>query len=347
MLRIGTETQIEYMAFELARAARKLVEEIALVQPGENVVITADTASDWRLVQATAGAAYAARAVPVVIWYETRHAFTDEPPTPVTMALTSADVWIEYAVGTIFRSQAYQRALERGCRYLCFTGMDVDMIIRTVGEVDYPGLLELGSTLQGLVAEADQVVITSPGGTEFEMRNGGCVVLHSGKLADTPGEPVMLGGQIGWLPLEDSIEGKIVCDGAIWPPEDLGLLRAPVELTVREGVVRSIEGGEDAHMFRQWMSSFDDSNMYRLAHVSLGFNPGVTRPTGRIVEDERVFGCVEVGFGKSRFWDASAHTDAVVLRPSIWLDGLLIEREGRYVHPQLAEHCRTMGIPGY
>ncbi len=26
--------------------------------------------------------------------------------------------------------------------------------------------------------------------------------------------------------------------------------------------------------------------MFRLAHYSIGFNPGVTKPTGRIVEDE-------------------------------------------------------------
>lgn len=37
--------------------------------------------------------------------------------------------------------------------------------------------------------------------------------------------------------------------------------------------------------------------MFRLAHYSIGFNPGVTKPTGRIVEDERLFGCIEMGIG--------------------------------------------------
>jgi len=347
VLRLGTEPRGEYLVFERAHAVRKLVEEVALVKPGENVVITADTASDWRLVEATAAAVYAVRGIPVVLWYETRRPALDEPPRPVALALAGADVWIEYAVGYTFRTQAHQQALAAGCRYLCLTGMDVDMAVRTIGRVDYPRLLELGTALQRLVTAADQVSVTSPAGTQLDMYNGGCAVLHSGKLADTPGESVMLGGQIGWLPVEESIQGRIVCDGAIWPPEGLGVLRASVELVIEKGVVRDIAGGEDAHIFRQWMSSFDDPHMYRLAHVSLGFNPGVARPTGRIVEDERVFGCIEFGFGKSRRWDARSHTDAVVLRPSIWLDGTLIEQEGHYVHPELAEICRAMGLPGY
>jgi predicted RNA-binding protein len=51
---LGTEPAREYLAFELARGGRKLIEDVMLVEPGENVVITADTSSDWRVVEATA-----------------------------------------------------------------------------------------------------------------------------------------------------------------------------------------------------------------------------------------------------------------------------------------------------
>lgn len=262
MLHLGTEPLPQYLAFEQAYAVRKLVEEIALVRPGENVVITADTASDWRLVQATACAVYAAQAIPLVLWYATRRPVQDEPPKSASLAVEGADVWIDYTVGYAFRTQAHQRALAAGCRYLCFTGMDVDMAVRTIGRVDYDKLLQLGSALQRLVANADHVLITSPSGTELEMENGDCRVLHSGKLADTPGESVMLGGQIGWLPAyEDSIQGRIVCDGAIWPPEELGILNTSVELTVENGTVDQITGEEDARIFRRWMSGFNDPNM--------------------------------------------------------------------------------------
>lgn len=101
------------------------------------------------------------------------------------------------------------------------------------------------------------------------------------------------------------------------------------------------------------MASHDDPNMYRLAHWSLGFNPGVLQPTGRIVEDERVFGCVEIGIGTKGAWIggepwvAAAHTDGSMRNPSIYLDGDAIELEGRYVHPDLVRICHELGVAGY
>ncbi|MEZ4571315.1 MAG: hypothetical protein R2849_13515 [Thermomicrobiales bacterium] len=80
---IGTEMRDEYLSFEVAHAARKMVEEVMPVKAGENVVISADTSSDGRVVQATAEAVYALGAHPVVIWYETRPDAQMEPPGPV------------------------------------------------------------------------------------------------------------------------------------------------------------------------------------------------------------------------------------------------------------------------
>jgi leucyl aminopeptidase (aminopeptidase T) len=44
---------------------------------------------------------------------------------------------------------------------------------------------------------------------------------------------------------------------------------------------------------------------------------------------------------------AAAHTDGSILNPSIYLDGVAIEKEGRYVHPELVEICRRLNVPGY
>ena len=41
------------------------------------------------------------------------------------------------------------------------------------------------------------------------------------------------------------------------------------------------------------------------------------------------------------------HTDGVVSKPSIILDGVAIEENGKYVDPELAEICRKMGVAGY
>ena len=46
---LGTESREEFYSYELAHAAHKMVTEVAPVHPGQQVVITADTASDARL----------------------------------------------------------------------------------------------------------------------------------------------------------------------------------------------------------------------------------------------------------------------------------------------------------
>jgi leucyl aminopeptidase (aminopeptidase T) len=86
--------------------------------------------------------------------------------------------------------------------------------------------------------------------------------------------------------------------------------------------------------------------MYLMDHACYGFHPGVTRPSGRILEDERIFGCMQFGIGPSEL-GAPSHCDGVVLDPSVWADDVPLEIEGRYVHPALVELCRAMGVAGY
>ncbi len=352
-LALGTEPTRTYLAFELARGARKLIEDVMLTKPGEQVAITADTSTDWRVVEATAQAAYAAGATPTVLWYESRPDAVMEPPGPVAGAIREADVWIEYAVAYLLHTEAYKRALEAGCRYICLTGMDVEMMVRTIAQVDYPKMIDLSHVLGGLLAQADHIRVTSPAGTDLVAKMDGRKIRYSGKLADTPGEPIMLGGQISWCPLEETIEGTVVFDGALWPPKELGLLHSPIRLTLEDGRVTKVEGSSEAKTLERWFASIGNLNIYRLAHYSLGFNPGVNRCTGRIVEDERVFGCIEFGIGSQGShlgglaWDAGGHTDGVVLNPTIYLDGQAMEEEGRYVHPDLVAACRELGVSGY
>jgi hypothetical protein len=91
--------------------------------------------------------------------------------------------------------------------------------------------------------------------------------------------------------------GALVLDGAVWPPNELGLLRSPISMQVEKGVVTSIDGDAAARTFRGWIEGHADPNMFRVAHWSLGFNPGVAQPTGRIVEEHAP--AVFVGGGNS------------------------------------------------
>jgi leucyl aminopeptidase (aminopeptidase T) len=348
VLAVGTEPRDGFYKFELANAARKLVEIAMPVQPGEQVVITADTSSDERVVWATAEAAYAAGATPTIVWYETMSTPCQDPPPPVARALTVADVWIEFAVTYILYSNAHQEAVAGGCRYFCLSGMDVDMMVRTIGKVNYPVLGEMADALYELSHEAQQIRVTSPAGTDLVVQpdpNAPPTFTQMG-AGEGGGYSQMLAGQSWFEELSDTFHGTLVFDGAIWPPAELGLLKNAVKITINQGRIEGIEGGAEARTFQRWLDGFENPLMHMVDHSCYGFNPGVTRLTGRIVEDERLFGCMQFGIGRTRL-GAPSHTDGIVTNPSVWADDVCLEDEGVYVHPRLVELCQQMGIAGY
>jgi leucyl aminopeptidase (aminopeptidase T) len=345
---MGTESRREYRRLELAAAARKLLHEAMPVKPGEQVVITADTSSDERVVWATAQAAYTLGATPSILWYETLPNPCLSPPPPVARALKEADVWIEYAVAYTLYSDAQQEAVAAGCRYFCLSGMDVDMMVRTIGEVNYPTLEGMASALYELSHEAREIRITCPAGTDLVVETDPQAPPTFTQMGagEGGGYSQMLAGQSWFEELADTFHGTLVFDGAIWPPAELGLLRHPVEITIDKGRIVGIEGGAEARTFKRWLDAFHDPSMYLVDHACYGFNPGVSRLTGNILEDERLFGCMQFGIGRARL-GAPSHTDGIVTSPSVWADEVQLEDEGVYVHPRLVELCREMEVPGY
>ncbi|MCK4246871.1 aminopeptidase, partial [Candidatus Bipolaricaulota bacterium] len=131
--------------YELGRAADILVRELFKLKPGETFVITADTESDSRVVDATARAAFAADAKPMVIWLASPLGvgMAADPMLPIeslTGALIGADAWVEFNNQWLLYSTPYERVVKENTklRYLNLVGMDVDMMVRLIGRVDYP-----------------------------------------------------------------------------------------------------------------------------------------------------------------------------------------------------------------
>ncbi|MFQ5821581.1 MAG: aminopeptidase [Candidatus Heimdallarchaeota archaeon] len=336
------------MEWELRKAASIVVKDMLCLKEGENVLIYADTASDRRVVESIAAAAHAAGGEAGLYWYETRPEVGLEPPKPLAAAMKAVDINVEVAEKYLIHTEAYHEALRAGARNMCLTGMTPDMMIRCIGQINYPKMVELGDALAKLTRNAQTMKISAPGGTELTCKLDSRPVFHNSGVISKPGDQSFLGGQVSWAPVEETINGKLVFDGALWPPEEIGLLKTPIDLTIERGVVTGIQGGSEAKIFENWVKNFDDPNMYKLAHYSYGFNPGA-RLTGKILEDERVLGSIEMGIGSQRprfegtVGPAKAHTDGIVLNPTIELDGVVIEEKGKYVHPELARISEAFG----
>ncbi|MEM1610794.1 MAG: hypothetical protein QXQ57_04010 [Sulfolobales archaeon] len=328
---------------ELYKAAMKTVKDLALVKQGENILILADTAIDWEMIKALASASYTLGAEPSITIYETRDEVDIEPPRHVAEAMRSSDVIISLPLMYILHTKAYNEAMRAGARILELTGMDPDMMIRLIGRVDYSTMCELGDKLTELTRQAKIIRIKSVSGTDIAFENDPSrPVFHNDGILREKGIYKPLGGQISWAPKEDSFEGVIVADTFIWPPSDLGVLKNPVKLVVKEGRIVKIEGGIEAKIFEKWLASFKDDKMYYIAHVSWGFHPRA-RLRGLPLEDERIYGGIEFGFGsqslkfKGKIGLAKAHTDLGVYNPDVYYDDELIASGGRFVHRDLVE----------
>jgi len=347
-----TEPLPRYWDYEGFKAAIRLLDDIMGVREGEQVVITNDSTGDDRVSQLVAAAAHQLGAVPVEVRYPTSLAPTTDPPSPVAEALKAGDVWIEFNRSYILDTHTQRDASDAGVRYICLTGMDVDTLVRTIGRVDLDAVIALGEVLAELTNQSEVVEVTCANGSNLRAENRGRKAGVEGRSTG-PGSVLMLSGQTNWVPVEETVQGRAVFDGSVWPPDSVGVLFAPIALDFENGFVHQITGGWQASRFDEWLRGFGDENMFRFSHFSYGYNPGVLRPSARIVEDERVFGCLDIGLGSQTAplatepADAPCHTDGTILKPTIRLDGEPIEENGRYVHPELVKACRALGGAGY
>lgn len=340
--------------FELAKAAKVLTEELLGLKKDEIFLITADTLSDMRVANATAAAAYALGAKPMIM-------LTATPPGPARMvdgflpsesikaALEDADAWVEFNHMYLLYSDISHSTFKKNkkIRELVLPCMNEDVFTRMFSNTDHSVLKEFLECITKKTKMARTVKFTSKLGMDVEFTNNPewPISCDTG-YALTPGIH-QLSGQIGWEPDFDSVNGVIVFDGSLVP--QIGIVDEPVRVYVENGTIVKIKGGAKAREWEEFLRGFDDPQMFRVSHVCYGFHPNA-KLSGFLGEDERVWGCTQWGFGSVgsclAFPDgipAKSHTDGVSLNTSIWLDGVEIVRDGHMADSELVELAAKLG----
>ena len=343
------------MDLEIGVAAYKVVRDLLEVKKGESVLITIDSAGHWRIAEETAKAAEAMGAKVMVAWHSTPPGYgkVGDPylPDALHAAIPETDCWVEYNYQWLLYSTPWEKALTnpKRVRYLFLGGLNEDQFVRCVGKVDLDLQKQFQDTLVGLTQKAKKIRITNSAGTNVSFENAPGRPVTSEGWALEPGAHFLL-GQIGWAPLEESINGAIAFNGSFsgGGEADLGILKDSVVFHVKEGVCVDITGGKEAKFLKEWFAKLQDPLMYHAAHVCYGFNPGA-KLSGLCTEDERVWGSTEWGFGyqgpffKAKGINAKTHVDGICLNSSLWLDGEQIMDEGRLLHPKLADLAVKIG----
>jgi len=333
--------------FDVSTAARILVRDMAKIARGQEVLIYADSESDSRVVNETARAIHNEGAKVAVMWYPSPPGVgeTTTPYLPASLgaAMLKADLLIEFAGHYLLYSAPWEEAMKtHRIKYLCLCGMTRDMMVRCIGKVDVPTLFKFQERLTEMAHKARKVRVTNPSGTDITLSNDPARPYLSEGIIDDRAIDYMLIGQVDWAPIEQSLNGKIVFDGSVWPPEELGMLRTPISLKIVNGVAKDVAGGSEAISYKKWLESFNDAGMFNVAHISFGCNPGA-KLTGSVLEDERIWGCVEWGLGhqgsgfKGKAGPAKSHSDGICLNASVWFDEKVILKDGSFVQQDLRE----------
>lgn len=339
---------------ELFKAAYKTVKEILRVKPGESLLITIDSISDFRVAEEMAKAGEALRAKVMVAWHTTPKGYgkAADPylPAPLFAACPAADAWIELNNQWLLYGTPWEKAVTNGhTRNLMLGGLSPEQLIRCIGEVDIDAQVAFQNKVVEITKNTRKMTIKNKAGTDVEFENDPNRPVTNELLADTPGGHFLL-GQIGWAPKEETINGVLVFDAISGGGEaDIGVVSEPVIYEVEKGKIRNIRGGKEAEIIRRWFEKLNDPNMYLAAHVCYGFNPNA-KLGYTTTEDERVWGCTEWGFGyQGPMYSggaprvAASHIDGICLDSSVTCDGVPLTVDGEVVHPDLVELARACG----
>ena len=314
---------------ELAPGARTIVEVCAGTKRGEKLLILTDTGISPRIAEALAIAGKAAGAVVTVMTMSPLSRPGEEPPAMVAAAMTEADVILSPTTRTLYHSQAAINATAKGARLIVLTEMTEQMLISGGIEADFMALQPRVKRVVEAFAAGESVHVTSPGGTDITLKLTGRLPYTCSGICHKPGEKMGFPDiEVFVAPIEDQTNGILVIDASATA---IGLMDAPVTLTIEKGLVKSVEGGRKAAEIRDILEKAGSASAYVVAEFALGLNDR-SHIIGNIIEDEGTYGTGHFALGSNVFFgganSAPIHFDMVYWHPTVEIDGELLMQDG-------------------
>lgn len=331
----------------LLEFADVLIDKMFQVKPGETVAITVDSDSRLDIAKALFNKVKESKGLPFILHIPVGRGdgevgMPDWPTSPLQAALLEVDVWIEMNSAILLYSQIWENAIQKNkkLRYLIIGTSSVESLHRVFASYDVPTLGRLLRGVMTLARDANEIRVTSINGTDVKYLMD---PKHALDIDDGDYSKPIFGtapGYVNLVPKVGSMNGRIVFDELM--NTDIYGSDESVAFEMKDGKIAEVVGGSEAAKFRAYLSSFDDPNMYKISHHMIGLNPGVREMVGEIVEDERVWGGTDFGFGYTSPIDmppdgqiAKSHFDGVVAKTTIYIDGTKIVDKGEVCHPVL------------
>lgn len=324
----------------LNRAADTLVLEHFAVRSGESVLITADTHTETRLLDAMANAVVRAGGklhLAIAPQLPFQGGLSDPfVADSLKAAAVASDVWFDFCFPYHAGSGAHSAAMAAGrCRYALVATAGADSFERLYGCVDFGAMMDFNVAFAEYLSEAagQQMRFTCPLGTDVTFTLDALKTKRQ-KVCDKPGMHTVPGTQ-AFYPVKESVRGRIVIQALF--DEYFRALRKPIAIEV-DGKIKSFSGAgtEDRPSFdRALRRASADGDYGYFIHFTFGFHPGTMLTQRHFIEDIRVPGSNAIGMGLP-WWEEGGgenHPDGIVLDQSLWLGNTKIAEDGVLIGP--------------
>jgi hypothetical protein len=324
------------------------------IKPGMKVLVVTDTAHDPRVWQAILGILAEFGADATVAIFDPRPADYYDPPQAVCEAMLKVDVNILLCSTGMLHCPANAAAMKAGVPVICMDGgLTLEMFQSGAVTEDLKEMAirhyYVGTNIFGL--DAKMCRVTSKYGTDFTYSVEGriykpnfpgddyvpYIIQNVAKVQNRKSSLIRLlypSGEYNIAPVENSGEGKLVIDLTM---HQIGRLKDPIELIVRNGRVVEINGGADAYWLRNYLEQYGDENAYVCpAEASVGINSkALIRGIQR--EDKNILGSMHFGLGTNvdvgGTLESKIHLDGVILEPTLYVDGDKRIEHGKFLRP--------------
>ncbi len=312
---------------EASRATQNALKNILEVSSGENIMIICDAEKK------KIGEAFAAGALSLGLWtrfvvlQKPQHPRTEIPSRLLNSLNREADIYINLLEGnreeTPFRIKLIKKeTIGREARLGHCPGVTMDML--TDGALaltpeEHKSLQDHAKKLINALKDTVTVQILNSKGTKltFSSRNRKF-------FTDTKVDWKVLKwmnlptGEVIVAPVEDSLNGRLVCDMAVG---GIGKLRKAVEVLVKNGRVENVFSQDKDHLRRIEETFATDEWSSVVGEFAFGINPKA-RFVDEFLEAEKILGTIHIAFGENMDMPGGRnpsknHMDLLISKPTV------------------------------
>jgi len=332
------------------KSISKVFKECLAIKKGENILILGDTGIKGNNLSAALSACYYLYAkekgfkVELVMGEsktrgdvadeDIKNALLDFPPYNIVVTNLSD------RLGSLGKKKSYRRICrDKPFKFITTTSLGYIPTgyltqLMNLFNIDYKSLRRRQNRLKTYLDNADEIVIKTDAGTNIKMDVRGVKAISADGSFKEYGQGGNLpAGEVYLYPNENKVNGKFIIDASSRNRFKTELIREPITVKVKKGMITKIEGGVEADLYKDSLKWAADRAKYpsrvkKIAELGIGMNKHA-KVIGTTIIDEKAFGTAHIASG-SNYWFGGTirtiiHLDQVFRNPQVYVDGKLLK----------------------